>query len=78
MKDITDFDPLKMLEDLQTGFIAMSRNQQILMDNQTKLTQANDALVQAMENLQQRQDILKNALDLVILAQKLSEETPAK
>jgi hypothetical protein len=73
MTPITDFDPLKMLQDLQQGFQLLADNQRILNDNQTQLTQANDALVQAMQNLQRRQDILKEVLDLVILAQKTIE-----
>lgn len=71
MKHLTEFDPLKMLEELQQGFITLAQNQQILMENQTKITQANDALVEAMQNLQIRQDVIKQALDLVIQAQKI-------
>jgi hypothetical protein len=74
MTPITDFDPLKLLEELQAGFLVLAENQRILNDNQTRLTQANDALVQAMQNLQRRQDIIKEVLDLVILAQKTTEQ----
>ena len=70
---ITDFDPLRMLEELQTGFQLLADNQRILNDNQQRLTQANEALVVAMQNLQTRQDIIKEVLDLVILAQKTIE-----
>ena len=70
MKPLTDFDPLQMLQELQQGFQLLAENQRILNDNQTRLTQANDALVQAMQNLQTRQDIIKASVDLVILAQK--------
>jgi hypothetical protein len=73
MNPITDFDPLKMLQELQVGFQLLADNQRILNDNQTNLTQANDALVTAMQNLQTRQDIIKASLDLVILAQKTTE-----
>lgn len=70
---ITDFDPLKMLQELQTGFQLLADNQRILNDNQQRLTLANEALVTAMQNLQARQDIIKHSLDLVILAQKTIE-----
>jgi hypothetical protein len=70
---ITDFDPLQMLQELQQGFQLLAENQRILNDNQTRLTAANDALVEAMQNLQTRQDIIKASLDLVILAQKTIE-----
>jgi hypothetical protein len=73
MAPITDFDPLRMLEELQTGFQLLADNQRILNDNQQRLTQANEALVVAMQNLQTRQDIIKEVLDLVILAQKTTE-----
>ena len=73
MNPITDFDPLKMLQDLQQGFQLLADNQRILNDNQQRLTQANDALVQAMQNLQRRQDIIKECLDLVIQVQKTTE-----
>ena len=73
MNPITDFDPLKMLQDLQQGFQLLADNQRILNENQQRLTQANDALVTAMQNLQTRQDILKECLDLVIQAQKIQE-----
>ena len=73
VKPITDFDPLRMLEELQVGFQLLADNQRILNDNQQRLTQANDALVQAMQNLQRRQDIIKEVLDLVIQAQKMQE-----
>jgi hypothetical protein len=59
-----------MLQELQQGFQLLAENQRILNDNQTRITAANDALVQAMQNLQTRQDIIKASLDLVILAQK--------
>lgn len=70
---ITDFDPLQMLQELQQGFQLLADNQRILNDNQTRLTAANEALVAAMQNLQTRQDIIKECLDLVILAQKTIE-----
>lgn len=70
---ITDFDPLKMLEELQVGFQLLADNQRILNENQQRFTQATDALVVAMQNLQTRQDILKDVMDLVILAQKTIE-----
>ena len=73
MTPITDFDPLKMLQDLQQGFQLLADNQCILNDNQQRLTLANDALVEAMQNLQRRQDIIKECLDLVIQAQKMQE-----
>lgn len=73
MTPITDFDPLKMLQDLQQGFQLLADNQRILNDNQQRLTLANDALVEAMQNLQRRQDIIKECLDLVIQAQKMQE-----
>jgi hypothetical protein len=70
---ISDFDPLKMLQELQVGFQLLADNQRILNDNQTRLTAANEALVEAMQNLQTRQDIIKASLDLVILAQKTTQ-----
>jgi hypothetical protein len=73
IQPITDFDPLRMLQELQTGFQLLADNQRILNDNQTRLTAANEALVIAMQNLQARQDIIKECLDLVILAQKTIE-----
>jgi hypothetical protein len=62
-----------MLEELQVGFQLLADNQRILNENQQRFTQATDALVVAMQNLQTRQDILKDVMDLVILAQKTIE-----
>jgi hypothetical protein len=73
IQPITDFDPLQMLQELQQGFQLLADNQRMLNDNQTRLTRANEALVVAMQNLQSRQDIIKQCLDLVILAQKTIE-----
>ena len=72
MKPISDFDPLRMLEDLQTGFLALEANQRILLDNQVKLQQQMAELISIQQRLQHRQDIVKECVDLVIQAQKLS------
>ena len=72
MKPISDFDPLRMLEDLQTGFLALEENQRILLDNQVKLQQQMAELISIQQRLQHRQDIVKECVDLVIQAQKLS------
>lgn len=72
MTPLTDFDPLKCLEDLQTGFLALEQNQRLLLDNQLKLQQQMAELISVQQRLQHRQDIVKECLDLVIQAQKLS------
>jgi hypothetical protein len=72
MKPISDFDPLRMLEDLQTGFLALEANQRMLLDNQVKLQQQMAELISIQQRLQHRQDIVKECVDLVIQAQKLS------
>jgi hypothetical protein len=70
---ITDFDPLKLLEDLQTGFIAMSESQQTLMQNQRILSEQLLRLSEIQARLQARQDIIMNTLsELVIDPQKKS------
>lgn len=74
MTPITDFDPLKCLQDLQTGFLALEANQRVLLDNQLKLQQQMSEVIGIQHRLQQRQDVLKDCLDLVIQAQKLAED----
>ena len=72
MTPISDFDPFKCLEDLQTGFLALEENQRMLLDNQVKLQQQMSELISIQQRLQHRQDIVKECVDLVIQAQKLS------
>jgi hypothetical protein len=69
---ITDFDPLKLLEDLQAGFVAMSESQQTLMQNQRILSEQLLKLAEIQSRLQARQDIVQNTLLLVIDPQKIS------
>ncbi|CAB4153524.1 hypothetical protein UFOVP640_4 [uncultured Caudovirales phage] len=67
---ISDFDPLKMLEDLQTGFLALEQNQRTLLDNQLKIQEQLKLIIGVQQSLQGRQDVIKQVLDLVIQAQK--------
>jgi hypothetical protein len=73
MKPITDFDPLRMLEDLQTGFLALEANQRMLLDNQVTLQKQMAEILGIQQRLQHRQDIVKECVDLVIQAQKLAD-----
>lgn len=73
MTPITDFDPLKCLEDLQQGFLALEQNQRVLLDNQLKLQQQMAELIAIQQRLQHRQDIVKECVDLVIHSQKLRD-----
>ena len=70
MSPITDFDPLRMLEDLQTGFLALEQNQRTLLDNQLKIQEQLKLIIGVQQSLQSRQDVIKQVLDLVIQAQK--------
>jgi hypothetical protein len=70
MSPISDFDPLKMLEDLQTGFLALEQNQHTLLDNQLKIQEQLKLIIGVQQSLQSRQDVIKQVLDLVIQAQK--------
>jgi hypothetical protein len=70
MSPITDFDPLKCLEDLQTGFLALEQNQRTLLDNQLKIQEQLKLIIGVQQSLQSRQDVIKQVLDLVIQAQK--------
>lgn len=67
---ISDFDPLKCLEDLQTGFLALEQNQRTLLDNQLKIQEQLKLIIGVQQSLQGRQDVIKQVLDLVIQAQK--------
>jgi hypothetical protein len=67
---ISDFDPLKCLEDLQTGFLALEQNQRTLLDNQLKIQEQLKLIIGVQQSLQSRQDVIKQVLDLVIQAQK--------
>lgn len=78
MAPITDFDPLKMLEDLQLGFLALEQNDTRLLDNQLQLQRQLGEIMEIQRRLQARQDVLKSCLDLVIQAQKLQEDKVAK
>ena len=78
MKPITDFDPLKCLEDLQTGFLALEANQRMLLDNQLKLQQQMAELIGIQQRLQHRQDIIKEVVDLSLQAQKMQLENNDK
>lgn len=78
MKNITDFDPLAALEQLQQGFILLSENQRQLNENQQRLQQAMDLLCESQRRLDQRQDILVNLWNLVDQAQKNANLGPAK
>jgi hypothetical protein len=73
MKPISDFDPLRMLEDLQTGFLALEANQRMLLDNQVTLQKQMAEILGIQQRLQHRQDIVKECVDLVIQAQKLAD-----
>jgi hypothetical protein len=67
---ISDFDPLKCLQDLQTGFLALEQNQRTLLDNQLKIQEQLKLIIGVQQSLQSRQDVIKQVLDLVIQAQK--------
>jgi len=67
---ISDFDPLKCLEDLQQGFLALEQNQRTLLDNQLKIQEQLKLIIGVQQSLQSRQDVIKQVLDLVIQAQK--------
>lgn len=73
MKQITDFDPLRMLEELQQGFVLLSENQQALNLNQQRLNQAMDLLCETLRRLDARQDLLAEVMGLVKQAQKTPE-----
>ena len=51
MKNITDFDPLAALKQLQQGFILLSENQRQLNENQQRLQQAMDLLCESQRRL---------------------------
>jgi len=78
MLNVTDFDPLKMLEDLQLGFLALEQNDTKLLENQLQLQRQLGEIMEIQRRLQARQDVLKSCLDLVIQAQKLQEDNIAK
>lgn len=59
------FDPLKMLEDLQSAHLALAKSHMETLDHVAKLTEAHLLLTQAMERLQKRQDILGDYIGLV-------------
>lgn len=75
---VSDFDPLKMLEDLQRGFLALEANDTRLLDNQINLQRQLGEIMEIQRRLQARQDVIKDCLDLVIQAQKLQEDNRAK
>jgi hypothetical protein len=78
MKPITDFDPLRMLEDLQTGFLALEENQRMLLDNQVRLQQQVQELIGIQQRLQHRQDIIKEVMDMTLQVQKMQLENNDK
>ena len=67
---ITDFDPLQCLQDLQTGFLALEQNQQILLNNQHQLQAQLTQLLEVQQRLQSLQDCLYQLLSLTVEAQK--------
>ena len=66
MKPISDFDPLKLLEDLQCSQI-------ILLENQQKLQENFKNLYLVMQNQQTMIEILHQRLELVIERQKIQD-----
>jgi hypothetical protein len=78
MKPITDFDPLRMLEDLQTGFLALEANQRMLLDNQMTLQKQMAELISIQQRLQHRQDIIKEVMDMTLQVQKMQLENNDK
>lgn len=67
---ITDFDPLRCLEDLQRGFVLLAENQRQLMENHQRLQESINLLCEVSRRLDTRQDILAEACGLVIETQK--------
>lgn len=60
-----NFDPLKMLEELQVAHLALAKSHLETLDHVAKLTEAHLLLTEAMERLQKRQDILGDYIGLV-------------
>jgi hypothetical protein len=78
MKPISDFDPLRMLEDLQTGFLALEANQRMLLDNQMTLQKQMAEILGIQQRLQHRQDIIKEVMDMTLQVQKMQLENNDK
>jgi hypothetical protein len=78
MKPITDFDPLRMLEELQQGFLALEANQRMLLENQQGLQQQMAELAKIQRRLQARQDIIKECVDMTLQVQKMQLENNDK
>jgi hypothetical protein len=64
--NVTDFDPLKLLEELQTSQLLLLQNQQLL-EKQIK------EQFQILENLNRMIVMVNNRVDLVISSQKNSD-----
>lgn len=64
MEPITDFDPLKLLEDLQTGFLTLAGAQRILNENQEIVVAQIRTLWTVIERQQAQIDLLAHHIGL--------------